>query len=61
MSLRGIERRLAKLERKLNPPPAPLWIWEGSPGFSEELAEAEAAGRQVYVVRWLRPDEVPPQ
>ena len=56
MNLRGFERRLAKLERKLNPPPAPLWVWEGSPGYCEAVAEAKAAGREINIVRWRRPD-----
>jgi hypothetical protein len=59
MSLRGIERRLAKLERKLTPPPAPLYITERSPRFHEAVAEARAAGRKIVIIRWRRPEEAP--
>ena len=52
--MRNLQRRIGSLES--NPPGAPLVVWEGSP----EHIEAEAAGREVTIVRWLRAGEAPP-
>ena len=53
--MRDIERRVGNLERASDLPGAPLVVWEGSPMPSE----AEAAGREVTIVRWLRTGEAP--
>ena len=50
----GIEHRVARLETVTKESAgAPLFVWEGSPIPSE----AEAAGRQVIILRWLSDDE----
>ena len=54
--MRNLPRRIGNLEYASNPPSAPLVVWEGSP----QHTEAEAAGREVTIVRWLRPGEAPP-
>lgn len=51
--MRNLERRIANLERAINPPRDPLVVWKGS----QAHREAEAAGREVIVVRWLREGE----
>ena len=51
----NLQRRIGNLEYARNPPGAPLVVWEGAPMPSE----AEAAGREIIIVRWLRPDEAP--
>ena len=54
--MKNLQRRIGYLECASNPPGAPLLVWEGSP----QHIEAEAMGREVTIVRWLRPGEAPP-
>lgn len=60
MLLRNLHKRIERLERRIQIKPVMLWGWDDDPDLDRKAADARQQGRDVYLVKWKKPDATDP-